>query len=225
MNEILFKDLKVVHLRKKNLKNSYISVRQKQEHSSLDVEILLKTPHISTQILQEILQEKEAWIRLQISKLLQNPPKQIRLEDEVELFGEIYSIDSSLAQDLSARLTKVQTNNQEKILQCYDAFYKQISLQYLGERTAYFADKMELIYQELKYRKMKSRWGSCSSHKVITLNTQLIKIDKTLIDYVIVHELAHLVHMNHSKAFHDLVASYIPDAKLRRKKLKTITLL
>ena len=83
---------------------------------------------------------------------------------------------------------------------------------------------MNLDYSEIKFRKMKSRWGSCNSKGVITLNTQLIKIDKELIDYIIVHELAHLTHMNHSKRFHNLVELYIPNHKELNRKLKAIHL-
>ena len=81
---------------------------------------------------------------------------------------------------------------------------------------------MGLDYSEIKYRKMKSRWGSCSSKRVLTFNTELIKINKELIDYVIVHELAHIKHMNHSKQFHALVEKYLPDSKYLRKELKNI---
>ena len=64
--------------------------------------------------------------------------------------------------------------------------------------------------------------GSCNSKKVLTFNTELIKIKKELIDYVVVHELAHIQHMNHSRKFHDLVDKYLPDSKSYRKKLKNI---
>lgn len=221
MNEIVYKDLRLTHIVKKGLKNSYISVRHTQE---LKPEILLKTPRLSEQMIVQMLQQKESWIRLQISKILQNPPKQIKLEDEVQLFGTIYSIDHPLANDLRTQLAKVQTQNLQKVLSCYDAFYKQISQTYLQKRTEFFAQKMGLCYQELRYKKMKSRWGSCSSLGVITFNTQLLKVERSLIDYVVVHELAHLKYMNHSKAFHSLVREYLPDADQRRKKLKTITL-
>ncbi len=83
---------------------------------------------------------------------------------------------------------------------------------------------MELDYREVKFRKMKSRWGSCSSLRVITFNSELIKVKKELIDYVVVHELAHLVHMNHSKNFHALVDKYISNSKEIRKELKSTNL-
>jgi predicted metal-dependent hydrolase len=84
---------------------------------------------------------------------------------------------------------------------------------YLTQRVNYYSNKMGLEFCKLKFRKMKRRWGSCTSTKIITLNTYLYNTPDTQIDYVVVHELAHLVHMNHSKDFHNLVSSYIPQAK------------
>ena len=84
---------------------------------------------------------------------------------------------------------------------------------------------MNLHYTKLKFRKMKSRWGSCNSRKEITLNKELLRLDKKLIDYVVVHELAHLMYMNHSKEFHTLVDFYLPLSKNYRKELKNIKLI
>lgn len=67
----------------------------------------------------------------------------------------------------------------------------------------------------LKLRTMKRRWGSCSSRGVITLNTELIKYPIEAIDYVIMHELCHLLEMNHSVAFYRLLESLCPDYKQR----------
>ncbi len=119
----------------------------------------------------------------------------------------------------------MRVNNEKNILRCYDDFYKQFAQNHIVPRVEYFAKCMDLEYQEIKFRKMKSRWGSCSSTKILTFNTELIKIEEELIDYVIVHELAHLVHMNHSAKFHSLVEQYIPHAKHLRKNLKKIHIL
>jgi len=89
----------------------------------------------------------------------------------------------------------------------------------LTQRVEYFAKQMQVEYKKIVFKNLKSRWGSCSSDGVITLNMQLAKVEKELQDYVIVHELAHLVHMNHSKAFHSYVEYYLPDAKILRKQL------
>lgn len=91
--------------------------------------------------------------------------------------------------------------------------------EYMTKRTEFLALGMKLEYNELKFRRMKRRWGSCSSKKIITLNIYLYLTNKELIDYVIIHELAHLIHMNHSKQFHSFVKSYSPNAKILNKKL------
>ena len=74
---------------------------------------------------------------------------------------------------------------------------------------------------QLKIRKMRTRWGVCNTKKkTITLNSELLKKDISLIDYVIVHEMAHFYEGNHSKKFWNIVESIIPDYKERRKKLR-----
>ncbi len=83
-----------------------------------------------------------------------------------------------------------------------------------------FADE-KIPYPELKFRRMKSRWGSCNpSNNIITMNTMLIQAPVSVMEYVMVHELAHLVHPNHSKEFHQLVEQKKPNWRLRKKKLK-----
>ncbi|MEA3331046.1 MAG: SprT family zinc-dependent metalloprotease [Campylobacterota bacterium] len=217
MNEIEFKEFKIRHICKKSLKNSYISVDKNSN-------ILLKTPRVSKKFIDNILVEKEFWIRKQLLKNQQNPPQIVNLEDEVLLFGEIYSIDVDEARELREFLERSRTNTKQNFLKCYDKFYRLKALEYLTPRVEYFSKIMNLNYKELKFRKMRSRWGSCSSQRVITLNSELIKVKKECIDYVVVHELAHLVHMNHSKDFHSLVQHYIPHAKSLRKELKNINM-
>ena len=72
---------------------------------------------------------------------------------------------------------------------------------------------MSLSANKITVKRQKSRWGSCSSLKNINLNYHLIKAPLSVIDYVIIHEFAHLVHMNHSSRFWELVKSYCPDYK------------
>jgi len=199
------------------LKHSYIRVNH-------DSSIVIKTPFKQECYAVDFFHEKELWVRKQLYKNSLNQQPQVNLEDEVLIFGEIYSVDSSEAEYLRAKLHRLRSCEPRKILAAYDDFYKHISQEYLLQRLQYFADMMCLDYKTLKFRKMKSRWGSCSSLKEITLNTQLMRVQKELIDYVIVHELAHIVHMNHSKQFHELVESYLPQSKMLRKKLKDIRL-
>lgn len=212
-SEISFKDFNVIHITKPRLKNSYISVNE-------DSKIVLKTSRVSKSYIENLLLEKESWIRKQLFKREQNPPLQINLEDEVLLFGEVYSVDADEASELRTLLNRLRKPNEKNILRCYDDFYKIFSRNYLSKRTEYYAQIMGLNYKEIKLKKMRSRWGSCSSERVITFNTGLVKLKKEQIDYVVVHELAHLVYMNHSKDFHSLVQNYFPDASRVKKDIK-----
>ena len=213
MKKMNFKEFDVTLIINKKLKNSYIQI----QHNNT---ILVKTPSQSQKFVLHLLQNKEAWIRKQLLKNKDSLSFDVNIEDEVLFFGEVLSIDDERVLYLSKKLQKIQIDSKEKVLKAYDDFYKYNSKIYLAQRTQEFAKLMNLSFTKLNYRKMKSRWGSCSSHKNITLNTQLIKLPKKLIDYVIVHELSHLVHMNHSKKFHSLVEQYLPNSKEYRAQLK-----
>jgi hypothetical protein len=217
INKISFNDLEIVHIRNRALKNSYISVKR----NGL---ITLKTSNVSDDYVRNLLEKKELWIRKQLQKIQNNPQSQINMEDEVLLFGEILSIDIDEAEELRRELERVDVLNAGAVLKCYDKFYKNYAKNYLTPRVEHYSRIMELDFIEIKFRKMRSRWGSCSSRGVITLNIELIKIDKRLIDFIVVHELAHLVHMNHSKKFHSLVERYLPDAKALNRELRAIRL-
>lgn len=73
----------------------------------------------------------------------------------------------------------------------------------------------------LKIRSLKSRWGSCSSKGSITLNSDLVKLEERFVDYVICHELCHLIHHNHSARYYSLLSEVYPDWKNTRKQLKS----
>ena len=87
-------------------------------------------------------------------------------------------------------------------------------------QTERYAAAMGLRYQSVAISSAKTRWGTCSSDGKIRYTYRLLFAPREVIDYVIVHELAHLKHMNHGKGFWALVESYIPDYKKRRKWLK-----
>lgn len=85
-------------------------------------------------------------------------------------------------------------------------------------------EKYSKLLQEtpnkVRIREIKYAWGSCSSNRNITINQKLAKKDEKIIEYVVLHEMCHLKYMNHSKAFWNLVETYLPNYKKYRKKLK-----
>jgi predicted metal-dependent hydrolase len=92
----------------------------------------------------------------------------------------------------------------------------------LPERLAFVAQKYGFNYKSVHCKSMRTRWGSCNNNKEITLNIFLMMVPWELIDYVLVHELAHTQHLHHGPDFWGTVEAVMPDYKERRKQLKII---
>lgn len=92
--------------------------------------------------------------------------------------------------------------------------------EYLPYRLEYYAKRYGYKYEKCRLSHANTRWGSCSSNRTISLNIGLMKLPEALRDYVIIHELAHLNHMDHSKAFWAEVAEHDKRYKIHEKKLK-----
>lgn len=90
----------------------------------------------------------------------------------------------------------------------------------LKQKTEYFSKYMGLKYGRITITSAKTRFGSCSSKGNISYSWRLLLYPEEAIDYVVVHELAHLKEMNHSKAFYKIVEGVFPDYKARRELLK-----
>jgi predicted metal-dependent hydrolase len=99
--------------------------------------------------------------------------------------------------------------------------YKKHAPEHILPKVEAWSLTMGLVPAKVSFRRAKTRWGSCSSRDTLSLNTYLMMLPDHLIDYIIVHELAHIRHKNHSKKFWSLTQKYIPDWKSRRKELRT----
>jgi predicted metal-dependent hydrolase len=99
-------------------------------------------------------------------------------------------------------------------------FYLQAAQRVFPERVRQLSEQTGLIPKKLSLRKQKTLWGSCTHRGHIQLNWKLISAPLSVIDYVIIHELAHLRHPNHSQRFWKTVETYCPDYKSLRKWLK-----
>lgn len=111
------------------------------------------------------------------------------------------------------------TRRQKAKLQLH-AWYQKQAFAYLEERVRWFSNVMNLHPKGIQVKTVQTKWGSCNLKKILFFNWKLILVSAELIDYVVVHELAHLKHFNHSSAFWNEVEKIIPDYKIRRRQLR-----
>ena len=98
-------------------------------------------------------------------------------------------------------------------LQTIEKRYRKAARTKIESRVAFFHQITGGTYTSITIRDQKSRWGSCSSRGTLSFNYRLIFAPPAVLDYVVVHELCHLTHMNHSHDFWNMVASVMPDYK------------
>ncbi len=185
------------HIVNKRLKYSRIVVDEYGD-------IVVKTPYGSRKHLENFLASQEEWLKRVMQKEFRERPKTLQ---EVELFGKVLPVDSVLP--LKRKLEKIRSQTPQNIQRAYDLFYKETAQEHILPRVEHFARKMRLYPKEIRFRKMKRRWGSCSRDSILTFNTNLLKRPKEFIDEVVVHELAHLVHFDHSEAFYTLLKQHL----------------
>lgn len=107
-----------------------------------------------------------------------------------------------------------------EILDGVSKFYIKSSKQVTQERTKIYQKLLKVTPRSIKIDKISKRWGSCNSNKEITYNYLITTLPMELIDYIVVHELCHIYHMNHDRSFWRKVGSIIPDYKNRMKILE-----
>ncbi|HUX91193.1 MAG TPA: SprT family zinc-dependent metalloprotease [Gallionellaceae bacterium] len=178
--------------------------------------------------LHSVLQEKSLWV---LDKLESWQSKQAPVERWADgaalLFrGETFTLRiipglfSAAPQLTHSELIihVVDTGNQAAVNKKMLKWYKHEALRVFNECVEHFASLMSVSPREIKLTSARTQWGSCTSQGVVRLNWQLVTMPLHLIDYVVVHELAHLLEMNHSPAFWRVVQSVCPDyIKMRRE--------
>ncbi len=116
--------------------------------------------------------------------------------------------DTSLKQAELQRLTVLENR------------YRNAAKDYFAKRVAFYHELTGGVYHTITIRDQKSRWGSCSSRGTLSFNYRLMFAPPRVLDYVVVHELCHLTHMNHSADFWGMVQRIMPDYRIYKQWLK-----
>jgi predicted metal-dependent hydrolase len=103
---------------------------------------------------------------------------------------------------------------------CLFKWYTERALAEVKAKVTAYADLIGVKPRRITLKSLKSRWGSCSKNGRISLAWNIVMAPEKILDYLIVHELCHMVHLNHSQQYWDLVASILPDHRQSRKWLR-----
>lgn len=191
-----------------------------------DRRIYISAPmNLDSGYIENFIKSKKNWIE-EIQKKLDKIPKAEVLQyitgEKLYYLGVIYELEVVLSNE-----NRVFLHEGKMILKIKEDSFELkknvVSRWYFEKAKVLFRDLMEkylkLLNEEIDHlsiKKMKSRWGSCNHRKrYINLNVELIKKPLVCIEYVVVHEIAHLRHPNHSKDFYYHIERYMPDYKKR----------
>ena len=199
----------VVIIKKRSNKNIYMRVKE-------DLNLYI-TSNIFTndKKIEKIIEENIK----SIEKMYDKQKSKISRSEEFYFLGDKYDIVRVNNNEIEIIGNKIFVGNTSNLDKWFKQKAEEIFLNKLDYYYSSFSKNIPPV--TLRIRKMKSRWGVCNTKsKVITLNLELIKRDITFLDYVINHELAHLIHPNHSKDFWNLVGINYPNYKEIRKMMK-----
>lgn len=196
-----------VEIIKKNNRNTYIRVKNGK--------VLVTTNYLTNKnSIMKLINDNIDTIK----KMIDKDKKRLDKQEEFYYFGKKYDLIYGF-NEIEFSDNKIYANNSRDFKKYLD---KEI-IRIYKERLDYWYNVFEedIPVPNLKIRNMTSRWGVCNikNHNV-TLNYQLSKYDSSCLDYVIVHELSHFIHPNHSREFWSLVGKYYPKYKECRKMLK-----
>jgi predicted metal-dependent hydrolase len=201
--------------------------------------VIIRAPRFASNWrIDKFLKEKEKWILKTLEKVQQNKHSKPTFKFEPgEKFPYLGELVQPTTNSQANPLTDISQTNlpaythkpQTSIYKRQDviAWYKEKALSILTERTLLYAKILsqklnrETHPTKIKIRNYRSRWGTCSANNQITYNWRVVIAPIEIVDYLIIHELCHIVHKNHSKKFYELVSFLDPNYKKNRKYLRS----
>jgi predicted metal-dependent hydrolase len=204
-------------------------IRSKRKTVALIVErdgrLVVRAPKWATEVeIRQIVSEKADWIRAKQAEAAANPPPAAHKYVDGELFyylGEQYPLRILQRQKTKLRFSgdafQLRQADMGQARECFVAWYREAARKVIMERLAIFAPLGEFEYKRVRITSAQTRWGSRGSGGGLNFTWRLVMAPLSAIDYVVVHELAHLQVPGHQKEFWNLVSRFLPDYKVRRK--------
>ncbi|HWS23223.1 MAG TPA: SprT family zinc-dependent metalloprotease [Anaerolineales bacterium] len=193
-----------------------------------DGKVIVRAPRKTPAgVIDLFVSSKQEWIESTKVKMLARKPRPQEkdiLKDGLLLLGEPIRVtvtdEKSVHYDNINRILYLPNRPLPQISIILEKFYKSQARVYLSGRLNQLAAKTGYQVEKFRLSSARTRWGSCSGKGTISLNWKLLLAPKAVVDYVIIHELCHLDHMNHSPAFWKRVGTHLPDYQRHRDWLK-----
>ncbi|MFH1287157.1 MAG: SprT family zinc-dependent metalloprotease [bacterium] len=196
--------------------------------------VFLRVPLQPTiKFLSKLVHSKASWIldkQQWINEVMENLPKREFITGETFLYLgrqlRLRILQSKNKSNITVKggrfLVKLNSDLETKtvVRNMLIHWYKQHAKIVLFKRSKIYTKKLKLIIPEIILANQSKRWGSCNHKGRIRLNWHIIMAPISLIDYVVVHELCHLKHANHSKGFWKILGTILPDYEIRRERLR-----
>jgi len=193
------------------------SISAQIKNSKVLIRCPFNTPH---KVINQFVLSNEKWI----AKNLNKPTIDIVIEHniKIEIIGQEFLVEKTDKKtEISGNTLRVHNySNEDKRVKSFIQLIKTLVYPYFKERLDIYTRMMDTSYLTFKTTSANKRWGSCTSQKIVHLSYQCGFLPHKLFDYIIVHELAHIKYMNHSKQFWEYLSMYIPNYKDIRKELK-----
>jgi len=204
-------------------------VDKKLKHAYVIVDfyegVVLKSPPMDADKACGLVRKKARWIRDKLKLVTRIPQGDVVTGSRLLYLGKRYYtkvISSPLVNGASVTFNHskftIKVNSKAKdrnrfIDNALERFFRNKAEEKIVPRYIKWCETTGLKPNNLKFRKLKKRWGSCTSKNEVIINYDVVKLPYSLIDYVLVHELAHVEHKIHSKRFWRLVEKFVPDYK------------
>ena len=210
---------------------SYTLTRSRRKSIGLQISqhgLRISAPlHTPLAYIDNVLQQKADWITKRLAQWHEKKSltPDWSLDSTYPLLGEPWRITQKSTGEIEIAQHFVENPPQvtltpRQIETFVMNWYQQQAIVCFKQRIAIYAQKLQLPTPPFRLSQAKTRWGSCNSRGLISLNWRLIQLPLHLIDYVVAHELAHLIEMNHSEAFWKVVESIFPGYRAARKELR-----
>ena len=183
--------------------------------------------------IDDLLKQKSDWIRKKLiiqQSVPVSKPKEFVSGESFTYLGRNYRLKVLTGQLQPVKLKQgylqvtvpvEQKSDQALIRKLLQDWYLDRASKKLEQKTVKYAQQIGVQPSKIRVREYKSRWGSCSVRGEVSYNWRIIISPNPVVDYVVVHELCHLIHHNHSKQYWNQVRSIVPDYQSKRDWLKT----